>query len=315
MADQKWRGNVNVTQQVDELTGEPKDTFVKINSENAKLASKDPTDTPVSTTSRTASTCAPDCPFIKSPEDHSDVQGVPICYANERIRRPSIFETVERSKNATTVKNAMKILAAQTAPNSKVRHLVSGDVLGTGSQDYIEAANELHSIRKDLVGWGYTHNWRNLNSDAAKNWVLNASTETKEEAEEAIGKGWQAVITSPPGESLATSDTGERVAGRRVVTCPNQIHHEIKCAHCNLCSSNSPNRPIVQFIAHGNAKETRNLVEQAIMAKRNPQMGDEPKAEDAVETPEAKADSNWVDLPMPTVRNMTQHFKEGFSGA
>lgn len=254
----------NLTPKTDPISNEPADTQVVINSSNRKLKSRKPSGTPISTTSRTASTCAPDCPFVSNNQPHDDSQGVPICYANEKLNRPSIFQLVAKSKNSTTVKNAMDTLRIQAAPNSTVRHLVSGDVVSNGSQDYVQAANELHFIRHDLQGWGYTHHWRRMTSDAAKGWVLNASTETPEQAAEAIGKGWQAVIESPADQSLA----GTRIAGRRVVTCPNQLHHDIGCADCHLCRSNSPTRPVVEFLIHGTSKDLKNEVSNRVMQAR-----------------------------------------------
>lgn len=250
----------NATDPID--AGKPADTTVVIGSKNRKLASRKPNGPQISTTSRTAATCAPDCPFVQS-GDHADSDGVPICYANERTNRPSIFQLVAKSSNAMSVGRVMKHLANNAAPGSAVRHLVSGDVLGEGD-DYVEAANELHAARQDLQGWGYTHNWRRMTSEAAKGWVLNASTETPGEAAEAIRRGWQAVIESPAEHSLA----GTRIAGRRVVTCPNQLHHAIGCADCHLCRSNSPTRPIVEFIAHGSSGAIRKEIENRIMSAR-----------------------------------------------
>lgn len=221
-------------------------TYVKIDTRNTKLKTANPVSGKIiSSTSRTSDTCAPDCPFLDKGE-HNDIEGKPICYANEKLGRPSIFQHAEKYGYDDT-KAALEKIQYGAPKGSAVRHLVSGDVAGK-SDDYIKNANALHAARKDLQGWGYTHNWRRMNASDAKGWTLNASTETPAEAEEAIGKGFQAVIESPKGSELA----GSRIAGRKVVSCPNQATHgKVGCADCMLCRSDSPTRPIVEFQIHG----------------------------------------------------------------
>jgi hypothetical protein len=143
-----------------------------------------------------------------------------------------------------------------------VRHLVSGDV----DNEYIAEANKLHNDRPDLRGYGYTHDWRNRSPEEIDNWVLNASCETPQEVEQAIANGWQAVIESPADQSLV----GTRIAGRRVVGCPNQKDVRAKCSSCRLCTTSSETRPIVEFTLHGN--NTR-LLADIIVKKRGEDNG------------------------------------------
>jgi hypothetical protein len=236
-------------------------TYVKIDSKNTKLKSANPVSGKViSATSRTSDTCAPDCPFIDKGE-HNDIEGKPICYANENLGRPSIFQHAEKYGVQNT-SDAMDKLQYGAPKGSAVRHLVSGDVASEGD-DYVRQANKLHAARKDLQGWGYTHNWRSMNPGEVKGWTLNASTETSRQAEEAVNRGWQAVIESPKGQELA----GSRIAGRRVVSCPNQSTHGlVGCADCTLCRSNSPTRPIVEFQIHG--KQQKKVSEAVVKARQ-----------------------------------------------
>lgn len=245
-------------------------TYVKIDTQNTKLKTAMPTSGRViSATSRTADTCAPDCPF-QDKGDHNDIEGKPICYANEKLGRPSIFQHAEKYGVQDTA-SALEKLQYGAPKRSAVRHLVSGDVAGP-NDDYIKNANALHAARKDLQGWGYTHNWRNMNPGEVKGWTLNASTETARQAEDAVNRGWQAVIESPKGQELA----GSRIAGRKVVPCPNQSTHGlVGCADCNLCRSNSPTRPIVEFQIHGQQqKKVAERVVQARQAETRPYVAD-----------------------------------------
>lgn len=231
-------------------------THVVNNSRSSKLMSSIPgkqDKRPISSTSRTSDTCAPDCPFMYKGE-HGDQDGVPICYPNEKHGRPSIFQMADQHGIPST-QSALDKIQYGAAYKSAVRHLVAGDV-ASPNDDYIEAANNLHAMRKDLQGWGYTHHWRSLDPTQAQGWVLNASTETPAQATEALSRGWQAVIESPSDNLLH----GTRIAGRKVVQCPNQTSG-IGCADCHLCRSNSPTRPIVEFEIHGtNKKKVTNVV-------------------------------------------------------
>ena len=208
-------------------------------SNNKKLGS-------MAATYRTPDTCASDCPLF--------IDGKPKCYASSGGGGGS-FALAKKFGKST--KEAFARLLKDTPYKSIVRHLVSGDV----DDEYIQEANQLHAERKDLRGYGYTHDWRNRSPLQVQGWVLNASCETPNEVEKAIANGWQAVIESPDGESLA----GERIAGRRVVTCPNQVDDRVKCATCKLCSTSNDTRPIVEFILHGNNTK---LLANIIIEKR-----------------------------------------------
>lgn len=225
-------------------------TLINPSSSNSKLLGEhNPKKIKAATTSRTVSTCPSACPFrvdFEHPETGEQKQSS-VCYAhtasNPGGQNP--FSRAE-AKGTTDTHQALDNIAKLAKPNTVMRHLESGDV----DDDYMEAANALHAKRPDMRGWGYTHDWRNpkRTPDEAKGWTLNASTEGPEEAHEAIKQGWQAVIESPHDAPLH----GTRIGGRKVVTCPAQTTDgRVGCATCNLCSNNTPTRPIVEFLAHG----------------------------------------------------------------
>jgi hypothetical protein len=239
----------------------------------------------IASTARTPDTCAPDCPFMDKGE-HNDQEGVPICYPNDHLGRPSIFDMAE-THGLESSKEALDRIKYETPKGSKVRHLVSGDV-ASPNDDYIEASNNLHAVRKDLEGFGYTHHWERLGQNPARNWTLNASTETPEQVGKALKMGYQAVIESPEGASLA----GTRIEGRRVVSCPNQTTHGlVGCNSCSLCSDDTPTRPVVEFMLHGQSPKKIAKVGESIVAQR---------------------EAGKVDLGMPSPRK-ADAFKTGFS--
>ena len=111
-------------------------------------------------------------------------------------------------------------------------------------------------------------------------------------------------MNPPKGESLA----GTRIAGRKVVSCPNQKRpDEIGCADCHLCRTNSPTRPIVEFEIHGATKK----VGGKVMAAREA----EQKAITTSGTPDGDStdrDSSTF-LGMPAMPSRTQGLKSGWS--
>lgn len=213
-------------------------TLATPNSTNKKLKGK----RPIAATYRTPDTCAADCPFVVK-DDAGQPTEKRTCYA---ASGPGGGAFALASRSGVKTEEAFFRIKTQTPPNAVVRHLVSGDL----DAEYIEQANALHSDRPDLEGYAYTHHWRNLSPSVIEGWVVNASCETTSDVEKALANGWQAVIESPSDDSLH----GQRIAGRRVVTCPAQRSEQVKCSDCRLCSTDSATRPIVEFILHGGHK-------------------------------------------------------------
>lgn len=118
-----------------------------------------------------------------------------------------------------------------------IRHNVSGDLFMDDAPDteYISSMLEGHKTRPDVVGLGYTHGWRRLENhvvNGQNNLTFNASTDSKEEAREALKKGWPTVMT-----------VGKNAYGRGLfdfgdfygVVCPAQTT-KTSCAACMLCA-------------------------------------------------------------------------------
>lgn len=206
----------------------PRTVGVPITS-NEKLAGK----RPASATYRTADTCPTSCLFLDR------------CYAAPDNGPRAPFRQAERHGQETP--QAFARLTRDAPFRSVLRHLVSGDV----TPDYLTEAAAFHAARPDVEGYGYSHRWEEMSPADVEGWTCNASTETPEQVEKALAAGWQAVITSPPGATLA----GTRIAGRRVVSCPNQTDDRIKCSDCRLCRLDTPTRPVIEFVWHGRHAE------------------------------------------------------------
>lgn len=139
-------------------------------------------------------------------------------------------------------------------PGKKMRHHVSGDLFFEDEPDldYIESMIKGHAERPDIVGWVYTHGWKQLNSqelNKLENLAFNASCDDMEEAREAYRLGWPTVVVVPEDKEsceLPELDT-------RLVVCPAQTH-DLTCSECGICMKND-RKCIVGFRIHGSGKK------------------------------------------------------------
>lgn len=173
--------------------------------------------------------CADSCPFLG------------ICYAETGPGGSTPFRKAADYGHHSPA-DALARVQYGAPFRAAVRHLISGNP----TPEYVEAANEMHAARPDLDGWGYMHPADGVTPDDARGWTLNVSCESVGQVEDALARGWQAVITAMPGDVLP-----ERIGGRRVVECPNLRDKRVRCSDCSLCRSDTPTRPVIVFRWHG----------------------------------------------------------------
>lgn len=206
------------------------DLLVVSNSENKKLGN-------MAATYRTEATCPTTCPLFQNG-----------CYGLFRG-----FVHADRHGRTMTEDEIVAKLEQAPRASGYVRDRVVGDLVasdGTFDRKYVQTIARA-AKRAGLVAYGYTHHWAAMTrQDVAavrkSNYRLSASCETEGDVEAALAKGLQVVLTGD------TWTDGERVAGRRVITCPNQQRSETKCADCGLCMKDRD--VIIRFNLHGNGK-------------------------------------------------------------
>ena len=140
------------------------------------------------------------------------------------------------------------------------RHNVSGDLFYDTAPDGQELINL--ALLKQLVeansasgAKGYTYSHHKLNTHnlealkyANKNgFTINASCESLTQADDAIRQGLPAVCVVNSDKVTPTHTP----AGHKVTICPAQLHENVQCANCKLCSYSNRSQ-VVAFLAHGN---------------------------------------------------------------
>lgn len=188
---------------------------------NRKLHDRDWTRLVFSTYRPVKTTCPPACPYLA---------GKSGCYAMEG--RTKWF-----ADKAGTVPDVDLVDYIMTRPRgSVIRHMVSGDLFLNGDVDasYVREMIEGHRNRPQVTGMTYTHGWQKLTAQTVNclpNLCVNASTDTKQEAVQAIKAGWPTVMTTKRhGKGLF--DFGDFYG----VVCPAQTNKDMSCAKCMLCA-------------------------------------------------------------------------------
>jgi hypothetical protein len=192
--------------------------------------------------SRPQWSCPTDCPLMGAG-----------CYGETKPGRPSIFAMVDKSiaaqaRKAPLTMRDLATRAWRTVPRG-LRFGVVGDYLtpiGTPDHAYIAETNELAQAQS-WVPWGYTHAWRRL-SPTLFRYIVRASVQSAEEAEEAIAAGWRVAIVDP-GPAAPDTLIGSRISGQRVVQCPVTTGKSASCEDCLLCGRDIPT--IIAFPTHG----------------------------------------------------------------
>ena len=185
-------------------------------------------------------TCPSECPLLNNG-----------CYAQNG-------PVAMHSSRSATAPDNWKDKLLQLPPGSKIRYMVSGDLFTDDRPDWgtISGILEVHSNRKDLKGWSYTHGWRRLDAsmlNSLPNLTVNASTESLDDALRALTNGWPTVMVVPSGFPKRVEY--DQVA---VLVCPNQTNPEVTCDRCMLCFKKGRRlngKPLViAFRAHGTRK-------------------------------------------------------------
>lgn len=212
---------------------------------------------PIPVTTRPMNTCPTDCPFLPTNTEGGGCYGTGI-----------LFGQASQLASDTTVEQATAKLDRRMWRGARyLRDRVLGDVLNTrGRLDrgYITSVSQV-ARNVDVVPFGYTHAWRNFTGDDVafmrdQGYVMNASTETLDDVEQAVGLGLDVAIVN---DDLPD---GTMIAGKRLVTCPNVTHPGVTCASCGLCAK--PDRlALVRFFTHGSVGVRRRA--QRTIASRN----------------------------------------------
>jgi hypothetical protein len=149
------------------------------------------------------------------------------------------------------------------------RYGVAGDLPGIGDRLDIDLFKGLVKAARHLKGWCYTHKPLDTQEEReaireanAAGWVTNLSADSLAEADRKAGLGVAPVVTLLPSDtplagSLRTPE------GRKVVVCPAQTKPDVNCMSCRLCArtgTESKERVIVGFVAHGTRKKAADKV-------------------------------------------------------
>lgn len=194
---------------------------------------------PMGVSYRAESTCPTDCAFYRSG-----------CYGTGRLWGYANRASLGMSLTAAT--DAIRKASRKGARYFRDR--VLGDIAlpdGTADVGYlltIAAACEPVGVKP----YGYTHAWRRMSrADVdqvrASGYALNASCETVEDITAAVELGLDPVLVND------NIPEGARIAGRKVVTCPEQTGRVENCATCGICAQ-TDRRNVIRFQVHGTAK-------------------------------------------------------------
>lgn len=147
------------------------------------------------------------------------------------------------------LKTLSQALSERKANVKIVRHRVAGDIVGDVDNTYMEC-EEVE--RAGLTNIGYTHTWREAESQKMKKY-FRASCQSEEEVLEARSMGWATTLIVPQGvygkrRKLANGETAYLCPARYGV----EGKPDITCNTCTLCRvDDKTNKKTVMFEAHG----------------------------------------------------------------
>jgi hypothetical protein len=179
------------------------------------------------------------------------------CYAWGLFYLNILSQKIDSGRiNRKSLSDAMK---DRTSTSRIVRHRVAGDVVG----DVKETVDECRTVESaGLTNIGYTHTWREPDSQPLKKW-FRASCQSFEELELARSMGWATTLIM--NESSIPSKKFVMKNGESAFLCPARIGEkgkkDITCNDCTLCKVDEKtyNKTVV-FAAHGSASTMKKII-------------------------------------------------------
>jgi hypothetical protein len=195
---------------------------------------------PIATSGRARHTCPLSCTF--NPLNDEGVGG---CYTVGRI--DAMYERYSRDYT-----HADAVALLKHAKSDRFRDRVDGDVYRQNR--YVDRAYLVGVTKAALAAgmrwiFGYSHVTKLKRSDVPDGYVMNISCETEEQVQDAIDRGFPAVIATH--QYLH----GDIVAGRKIVQCPAERVESINCGNCGgsagpICGR-ADRETVVLFSLHG----------------------------------------------------------------
>jgi hypothetical protein len=204
---------------------------------------------PIAVTGRARHTCPLTCTFNPLNEE-----GVGGCYTVGRI--DAHYARAARDYTTAAAQAVLK-----RAKSDRLRDRVDGDVLTDGLIDKEYLTSLTFAAIRAGMRWifGYTHVETLTPADVPDRYVMNVSCETEEQVQDAIDRGFPAVIATH--QYLH----GDIVAGRKIVQCPAERVDSVNCGNCGgsagpICGRKD-RETVVLFSLHGGgaAKAARSI--------------------------------------------------------
>jgi len=167
------------------------------------------------------------------------------------------------SSGTLKAKTLTEALKGRSSTAKIVRHRVAGDVVGDVKMTLKECAE---ASAAGLINIGYTHTWRDKESQALKD-LFRASCNDMDDLKEAHSKGWAATIVVDGNVPKSTF-----LNGKKAVICPARHgvpgKKDISCNDCTLCRVDSKTKDItVMFKVHGNASTINGSKDKVMIFK------------------------------------------------
>lgn len=177
------------------------------------------------------------------------------CYAWGLFYLNILGKKIENGK--LKIRTLKEALDSRKGSSKIVRHRIAGDIVGDEEATYEDCKVV---DREGLINIGYTHAWREDESQILRDY-FRASCQSEEEVLEARAMGWATTLIVPESFSgkrmkLANGETGYLCPARTGVAGK----PDITCNTCTLCKvSDKTVKKTVLFKAHGSAKTLKEI--------------------------------------------------------